>query len=306
MKKGHIAAIFAALLSVAPAFANVDVAPPTQPVEPPHPALWTVHGTKGTAYLFGSLHLLPPGVDWHTKEIDSALAKANVLVFEVAMNGEFQSRLHDYIALHGLLPEGQHLRDLLSPAARSEFDAQVAGLDVSPGQLDKMRPWLAALTMQVAALSQANYSPSAGVDVGLEADAAKDSRPIIGLETVEQQLALLAPSDPAVDLQKFEAELRSAEDGPQRHGNTIVGPLVEAWMHGNVERIAELTSADMAAFPQARRAIFDDRNDAWVKQIVGLLDEDKTYFITVGAGHLAGPHGVPTLLREKGFRVDGP
>jgi uncharacterized protein YbaP (TraB family) len=43
-----------------------------------------------------------------------------------------------------------------------------------------------------------------------------------------------------------------------------------------------------------------------VKQITVLLDQPKTYFITVGAGHLAGPHGVPALLRAQGFKVDGP
>ncbi|MBV9692922.1 MAG: TraB/GumN family protein, partial [Alphaproteobacteria bacterium] len=31
-----------------------------------------------------------------------------------------------------------------------------------------------------------------------------------------------------------------------------------------------------------------------------------TYFVTVGAAHLVGPLGVPKLLRDKGFRVEGP
>ena len=30
------------------------------------------------------------------------------------------------------------------------------------------------------------------------------------------------------------------------------------------------------------------------------------FFITVGAGHLAGPDGVPALLRKAGYKVDGP
>ena len=92
---------------------------------PAHPALWTVHGPKGTAYLFGSVHILPPQVDWHTKEIDAAMAKpTDVLVFEIAMDDDFQERMQDAIRARGLLPAGKHLRDMLSPEARTVLDAK--------------------------------------------------------------------------------------------------------------------------------------------------------------------------------------
>jgi uncharacterized protein YbaP (TraB family) len=77
-------------------------------------------------------------------------------------------------------------------------------------------------------------------------------------------------------------------------------------MHGRVDRIASLTEKGLAKFPEARKLLYDDRNRAWVTKIATYLDQPKVYFITVGAAHLAGPHGVPTLLRAKGFRVEGP
>jgi uncharacterized protein YbaP (TraB family) len=52
--------------------------------------------------------------------------------------------------------------------------------------------------------------------------------------------------------------------------------------------------------------MLEDRNRAWIPQIAAMLNEQHTYFITVGAAHLVGPLGLPTLLRERGFRVDGP
>jgi uncharacterized protein YbaP (TraB family) len=267
---------------------------------PAHPALWTVHGSKGTAYLFGSVHLLPPQVDWHTKEIDAALAKSDTLVFELAMDDKFQARMQDYIRERGMLPAGQHLHDMLSPEARKELDAEVAKLPVSPAAIDRMRPWLAELTIEIMGVSKQNYSPSAGVDVQIQANA--NGKPIIGLETIEQQMALIAPSDPKIELESFEADLKTS-GAPS---NDQIGPLVDAWMHGRVDRLAALTKKDLAQYPNAQKALFDDRNAAWVTKITALLEEPKTYFITVGAGHLAGPHGVPALLRAKGFRVQGP
>jgi uncharacterized protein YbaP (TraB family) len=52
--------------------------------------------------------------------------------------------------------------------------------------------------------------------------------------------------------------------------------------------------------------LLDDRNQAWVPKITAMLREKHTFFITVGAGHLTGPKGVPALLRAAGYTVDGP
>ncbi|MEI9930813.1 MAG: TraB/GumN family protein [Rhizomicrobium sp.] len=146
-----------------------------------------------------------------------------------------------------------------------------------------------------------NFSAASGVDVQIQADAG--GRPVIGLETIDQQMALLAPSDPKVELQAFEASLKTSSAASM---DKEMGPLLDAWMHGRVDQLASLTKKDFQQYPDAQKALFDDRNAAWVKKIAALLDEPKIYFITVGAGHLAGPHGVPALLRAEGFRVEGP
>jgi uncharacterized protein len=268
---------------------------------PAHPALWTVHGPKGTAYLFGSVHILPPNVDWHTKEIDAALARSDTLVFELAMDDTFQQRMQAYMKDRGMLPEGQHLHDMLSPDAKKELDVEVAKISVSPVAIDRMRPWLADLTIEMMGVEKQNNMSAAGVDMQIQANA--NGRPVIGLETIEQQMALIAPDDPKTELEAFEADLKTS-GAPS--ANNEVGPLLDAWMHGRVDRLAALTKKDLAQYPNAQKLLFDDRNAAWVKQITVLLDQPKTYFITVGAGHLAGPHGVPVLLRAQGFKVDGP
>ena len=52
--------------------------------------------------------------------------------------------------------------------------------------------------------------------------------------------------------------------------------------------------------------LLDDRNQRWVPQIEAMLKEKHIFFITVGAGHLTGPKGVPALLRKAGYKVTGP
>ena len=61
-------------MTVAPAFAddtaNKDAKEPTVHATP---AMWTVHGPKGTAYLLGSFHALPKNVEWQTPAIKAAV-----------------------------------------------------------------------------------------------------------------------------------------------------------------------------------------------------------------------------------------
>jgi uncharacterized protein YbaP (TraB family) len=270
---------------------------------PAHPALWTVHGAKGTAYLFGSIHILPANVDWHTKEIDAALAKADVMVFELAFGDKLQADIRADIKSRGTLPEGQHLRDMLSPEARNEFDAEVAKLSISPAAIDRMRPWLASLTFEIAEMQKKHYNSASGVEMSLK-DAGTGKRPVIGLETLDQQLSLIAPSDPKVELEAFEASLKtSATDS----ADNDMGPMLDAWMHAKTERLDRLMNKAFQDYPAARKALLDDRNHAWADKLAAMVDsEAKTYFVTVGAAHLVGRDGVPNLLRQKGFRVEGP
>ena len=56
-------------VTAAPAFAE-DA--PT-PVVHATPAMWVVHGPRGTAYLLGSVHALPKNIEWQTPAIKAAI-----------------------------------------------------------------------------------------------------------------------------------------------------------------------------------------------------------------------------------------
>ena len=298
--------LLAALLAIGltqPAFADEAAPAPTTVLAPmeAHPALWTVHGKKGTAYLFGSVHVLPQQVDWHTKSIDAAIAKADVFVFELPVEEDLQTHIQNYVKTRGTLPPDKYLRDMLSPKAREAFDREIAKLPMPASAFDHMRPWLADVTIDVMDIQNQHYSRQAGIEEQLKKEIVARNKPVVGLETVDQQLSLLVPDDPKVELQNFESDLENAEAD-----NDKIGPLLDAWMQGDVRKLAHLTAADMKDYPQLRKVLIEDRNQAWVKKIVALLNENKTYFIAVGAAHLVGPRGVPALLRKQGLKVDGP
>src|ERR1700733_12332535 len=88
-------------LTVAPAFAEDE---PAQPPVHATPAMWVVHGPKGTAYLLGSIHALPKNIEWQTPAIKAAVKRANAFVFEIQMSHESLAQAGLLMAVNKYLP----------------------------------------------------------------------------------------------------------------------------------------------------------------------------------------------------------
>ncbi len=266
-----------------------------------HPSLWHVKAGGGEVYLLGSVHILPPDVQWRSPAIANAIARADVLVFEVPQDEAAMRELQGLVASRGFLPKGQSLSEMLHPAARGDFAAALASSGVTLEQVDHDRPWLAGLQMMFAQIARAKFTADNGVDASLMTEARATHKPMRYLETIAQQFAVLAPDDPKLELEEFEAGLKDLRDV-----SAEIQPLVAAWSAGDQAALDELLNSELDAFPAARKALLDDRNARWVPQIETMLKEKHVFLVTVGAGHLAGPKGVPALLRAAGYQVEGP
>lgn len=267
-----------------------------------HPALWTVHGSKGTAYLLGSIHVLPPEMQWHTPEIDKALGAADVFVFEIPMDASQQAAIQEFIKQNGFLPPGMALPSLLNEQARRDYAAVLRITHVAPEQLNAMRPWLALLMLNMGAVTQQHLSPALGLDRQIYAYALK--KPAVSFrafETPAEQLKLLMPEDRTLEVEEFDSGLKEMLSERLSAKN-----LIDAWARGDVKRLNTLMNSGFEDNPKAEKILFEDRNKAWVQKLEAMLNEDHVFFVTVGAGHLAGPNGVPTLMRQDGYKVDGP
>jgi hypothetical protein len=288
MKK--IALLLLGLLLAAPATAKTV-----------SPSLWHVKGPQGDVYLLGSVHILPPDVRWRSPAITAATAQADVFVFEVPQDARAVQQLQTLVASHGFLPQGESLRASLHTDAQGDFDTAVAASGLQATVIDHERPWLAGLQMMFTQIAKQGFDRDNGVDTQLLADAGKAGKQTRYLETIDQQFALLAPEDRALELEEFESGLKDLRDV-----SAEIQPMVDAWGMGDQEKLGVLVNGDLDEFPAARKALLEDRNARWVPQIEAMLGEKHTFFITVGAGHLIGPQGVPALLRKAGYAVTGP
>jgi uncharacterized protein YbaP (TraB family) len=291
------------LLCATPAYAQAQPAPAEFQA---FPSLWYVKGDPkkgdlGEVYLLGAVHVLPPNLHWRSPAIGRAISRSDVFVFEVPQDETALTQLNGLIQTQGFLPADQTLRAQLHPAALSDYDAAIAASGLSPAAVEHERPWLAGLQLMFAQIAKLKFSAGDGVDSILMAQAAKAHKQMRYLETIAEQFALLAPADRALELQEFEAGLKDLRDV-----GAELEPLIRAWSTGNQVELDRLINGDLDEFPEARKQLLDDRNKRWAPKIEAMLKEKRVFFITVGAGHLAGPVGVPALLRKAGYTVQGP
>lgn len=309
-KRAVCAAIAVALACLAPALAKpVQHASAVRPDNGIHPALWTVHGPKGTAYLFGSVHVLPSGIEWNSQKLLAAMRRSDTFIFEVPLDHQYQdqvdaARLQQEIEdQHGLLPPGESLRKKLPSDVVPKYDAAIADLNISPGYVDRLQPWLVATVLETAQFFRTDASAMNGVDVQVYAIASGMHKETRGFETLEQQLAILGPAEQRGGIHELERVIdQVATDSEKKEYDAMVG----AWEHGDIAGIRKETDAGFANDPALRKAMLDDRTERWAQEMAPMLNEPGTYFITVGAAHLVGPKGLPTLLRNGGYKVEGP
>ena len=62
----------------------------------------------------------------------------------------------------------------------------------------------------------------------------------------------------------------------------------------------------MAEVQQLKAQLLTARNRKWLPQVEKMLKSGKVHFVTVGAAHLVGRHGIVEMLRAKGYKIAGP
>jgi len=270
------------------------------------PALWVAHGPKGTVYMLGSIHALPKNVHWQTPAIATAMAAADTFVFELPMDAANRDRIGEMFLKNGLMPMSQSLPSLFDQDMLDQYRQVILTTHADPGAIVYMRPWLAAMVLEGAADGTDKLLASEGVDNRVYAEVAnRKGVHFRALETDELQMRLLMGDG---DLRTELAALRLAfVQILARKGGQSVDGLLAAWEKGDTKTIeTQFGLANKSVSTAAMKAFLEDRNRAWVPQVVGMLNEKHVFFMTVGAAHLAGSTGVPNLLRAQGYKVDGP
>lgn len=262
-----------------------------------HHILWSLQGKTNKVYLLGSFHLLKAS-ETLPAAIDAAYADAEALVMEIDMDDLDSAQMQQSVMELALLPEGQSLQQQLGPQTAEKFVASARALGVDPAMVDRFRPWFAAITLVQLQLMKLGFDPAAGVEQRLMRRAGDDGKPIQGLETVREQLEIMARLP---DKQQREFLLYSVDDAGRMASE--VDALLAAWRRGDAPQMAKLLQEGFDEYPDLYRPLTVERNRKWIPQIEQLLDDRDDYLVVVGALHLVGRDSVIDLLERKGYKI---
>lgn len=195
------------------------------------------------------------------------------------------------------VPNGYPTSSYLDKVQTGKLEKIAIETDVPANVLLNLPPWQAAMALQLYQISQIGLQQALGIDLYFLSRSQILEIPVITLETVQQQLDLLA---------------KAPKDGLELLTDTIdywalswdfMPCLIDAWQAGDSDKMAEMVSL-MSGTGDFERKLIDERNHNWLN----ILDDPNrfsqgSYAMVVGALHLYGGQGLLTLLESAGFKV---
>jgi uncharacterized protein len=271
----------------------LDPVPTPPPLTDVDPALWVVKDEDTTIYLFGTVHILKPGLGWFDDGIKQAFDQSDRLVLEMVEPpaAEAQS-LFTKLALDR---SGKTLRAKMNESDRAIYESAMAKIGLPVEGLDPFDPWAAAVTMQVLAMQKKGFDINSGAEKQLTAAAKVSNKPVSGVETMEFQLGVFDSMSEAEQI-KFLIESAKIIDDAE----AMMDRMVALWAAPDPDGLARLMNEGMSS-PALYDALLTKRNANWARWINAEMAKPGTTFMAVGAGHLAGSTSVQALLPAYGL-----
>lgn len=253
--------------------------------------LWKIEG-KGiqTAYLYGTIHLIPEADFFLTEATKSAFSASEQVVMELDMDNP---NLQMELMQNAGMKDGTTLDQLVSEEDYKKIDDLLkATLGVG---VDPFKGWQPILTSSLF-LSRFIEGTPASYEGSFITMAQEANKEIYGLESVLDQLAAMGD----ITYQK-QADLLTETINNMDSMQNIFTDLIRVYKTQNIDALQQMMVSQSGG-EEFGQFLIDKRNKNWIPKI-GEMAKDKSTFFAVGSGHLGGENGVVNLLKMAGYQV---
>ncbi|MDQ6422551.1 TraB/GumN family protein [Paenibacillus sp. LHD-117] len=260
--------------------------------------MYKVEKDGNVVYMLGSIHVANEAMYPLREEITEAYEQSDFLTVEVNVESDtvdVTKLLEDL----GTYKDGTTLRNHLSSEGYQAVVQLLTDLEIETNALDRFEPWFASMILNSWLSEDSEYEPELGIDQYFLEQAIEEEKPILELESFESQYKMY---------DGFSKELQESMLMGAIYGfyyeSEGVEDLSAMWVEGDVEELNQMAE-DMQSDEEYYNALLKNRNLLMAEQIDGYLSgkQAATFFVVVGALHLAGEDGLVALLEEMGYTV---
>jgi len=293
-----------------------------------HGAIHRIEYGDNVVYLFGSLHAERGAWFPLADVVEEATERADVFAAEIDTfdTEATAAALEDVL----LLPDGQTWADFLPQEAYDHLVEVIVAYGIPYEEVRYINPHFLVFSVTMDLVqSLAEDLAMGGLEEGISVDgyvmniATERGRPVIGLETAEQQMNILymPPLDVMVDhIMSFlppEEMLAAIQDSPE----PSLDELADAYEQNDLAELADMFARTMSLEAVAeiegeagslwltymRETVMNWRSTYYAIEIARLLQETEeptTFFVVVGASHIIrsmGGEEFTDIVEQLGF-----
>ena len=264
--------------------------------------LWKVtgKGLKHPSYLFGTHKLISIQFLDSIPGLFKAFNDCDKVIGEMVFNNIDATAK---IQKAAIMPDNIKITDLLNEDQAKILDKELKSvLMLSLKNVNTMNPSL-VLTMYETEI----YKKLTGLIDDKQSDsffqlvAEEKDKNVIGLETIDQQIAVL------FDNGSLELQADMLVETVQHKADIITKmiQLIKLYKDGKIDELAELSKGkdrltDMTKQEYAK--LVDNRNNDWMIKLPGYFKESSS-FVAVDVIHLGGKNGLIKKLQNEGYKV---
>lgn len=252
--------------------------------------LWKVSAKElaGDAYIFGTMHVKDQRAFQNQELVHNAINACDTFATEFNLDEAQTLMTPDFI----YIPENQKISKLIPEKKYNKLRKHLlkcTGLDIL--MVDRFKPLL--ITNMLAEKVLATDMPFA-LDQALWTYAKEQSKTMLGIETQEEQIAVLAK----ISIDEQLKGLLSIGINFKRFRKQLLN-MTALYEQQDIQQLYK--SAKKSAKGLKKRLVYN-RNVIMADRIADLAKQ-QSICCAIGAGHLAGKNGVLRLLKLKGFKV---
>ncbi len=255
--------------------------------------LWKIEKEgQPTSYLFGTMHMIEKEYYDFSSNLESIIKSSDAIIMEIS------GMPNPIKAMMLLKLKKGELKDLFTD---EEFKTILAflkeELDVSESNYmatyNTMKPFFL-----LQSITQAYFSDDAeSYDLNIMQSAKNNKKPIIGLETIAEQIAFfdVIPNKEMAGLlmesiQNFEGDKKEFL------------ALQKLYSDQDIQNLIPFMEKQSPELMKYKDVLLTNRNQKWIPKLDKEL-KSKSCFIAVGAAHLFDKKGIISLLKQEGYTL---